>query len=186
MFGTAILIILGSFLWRLRGGLLNDLTGQENYPVLGVPFNDTVVRILWSGGMALGMFAFGDINHGLLSYGVSFLSWYYHIAVMWGTLLATVIVALTLFFGTTAVGWMGYNLEPTKLTDVVGLGKSGIMRTALTSVVLLSPWPVLSGVCFGPSYWLGYKIPRLKPWMFWGEIVCGAQYGFFLSLIHFL
>ena len=183
MFSHIVMILLGGFLWRLRGGLLNDLTGKANYPVLGIPFNDTAVRTLWSGGMAGTMAAFGGVNHGLLSYASNFLIRHAHFGIVWCDILAAIIVAATLFFGTTAIGWMGYNLDPTKEADVIGLSKSGILRTILTSVVLLSPWPVIAGICFGPAYWLGYKIPKTQAWQFWGEIVCGAQYGLFLSLV---
>jgi uncharacterized membrane protein AbrB (regulator of aidB expression) len=149
-----ILAPLGSFLWRIRGGLLNAITGKANW----MGFNDTVVRLIWSLGMAG---AYGALTH---------LSWW------------TLLLAFALFAGCTVVGWFGAALLPTKLKDVALLSLSGAIRMALVSVVLLSPWPLAVGVLCGPIYWLGAKLPAPKPWMFWGEWLFGGCVGASLAL----
>lgn len=182
MFSFLIMGLLGAFLWRLRGGLLNDLTGKPNYPILGIPFNDTVVRSLWSIGMAGALWGFGNLHQGLINLGIIALHDYYNVRLLWCDLLGAIIIGLSLFFGTSAIGWMGYSITPTKWRDVLGLSGSGLARMALPAVLLLSPWLVIAGSLFGPAYWLGNKTPKKYPWLFWGEFYCGFIIGFCLRL----
>ena len=143
--------LLGAILWRVRGGLLNSITGKANW----MGFNDTVVRGIWSVGMA-GAF------------------WLLHPLPYWR---AGLLVA-ALFAGTTVIGWFGAALLPVRFRDVALLSLSGVLRMAFVAVVLFSPWPLLAGLLFGPAYWLGARIPQ-KPggWDFWGEFICGAVLG---------
>lgn len=157
-----ILALLGAFLWRLRGGLLNSITGKANW--LG--FNDTVVRGIWSVGMAWAFWFAHPSYHWLGAH--------WHMP-FW---LGHGVLALALFAGTTLVGWFGAALLPTRFRDVALLSLSGILRMAPVALVLASPWPLLAGVLFGPAYWLGARIPQ-KPggWDFWGEWITGAVIG---------
>lgn len=164
-----LLMILGAFLWRLRGGLLNDLTGQANYRILGVPFNDTVVRIIWSVGMSSAFWLFHP-THTWLGEG-----WAHAHGVP--LRVGAGLTGLALFAGTTDVGWFGANLEPTRWRDIGLLSLSGFLRMSTVALALVSPWPLIAGILFGPAYWVGGKIPRWRPWMFWGEIICGAVIG---------
>lgn len=166
---TFILALLGAFLWRLRGGLLNDLTGRENYPVLGIPFNDTVVRIIWSVGMAA---AFWMLHPSANWLGKELIL--KHQLPVWG---GFIVLGLALFADTTDVGWFGAALLPTRWRDVGLLSFSGFLRSVAVAAALTSGWPLLAGLLFGPAYWLGSKIPRWRPWMVWGEIICGAVFG---------
>ena len=154
----AIMAILAAFLWRLRGGLLNNITGQANYRVLGVPFNDTVVRGIWSLGM-----------------GGAF--WLTHPLPYWRA--GLLLVAL---FGGATLGWFGAALYPAKWRDVGLLSFSGMLRMTPVALVLLNPWPLLAGLLFGPAYWLASKLPDPKPWMFWGEFLTGAVIGACLAV----
>jgi hypothetical protein len=151
-----LLVPLGAFLWRLRGGLLNDLTGQANW----MGCNDTVVRLIWSLGMA-GVF------------------WLFRMLPLWHAGL----LAAALFAGTTIIGWFGAALLPARWRDVLLLSLSGTLRIAFVAVALLSPWPLFAGVLCGPVYWLAAKLPSPQPWMFWGEWFFGATIGASLCLV---
>ena len=174
-----ILALLGAFLWRLRGGLLNDLTGRENFPVLGIPFNDTVVRIIWSLGMG-GAFWLLHPTHAWLGEYLTVKLWaghgIYGFAIWW---VEHSLLCLALFAGTT-IGWFGADLIPpeTDWLDRPLLSLDGLARMAPVALVLLSPWPLLAGLLFGPAYWLGARLPQ-KPggWDFWGEWITGAVIG---------
>lgn len=144
-----ILIPLGAFLWRLRGGLLNDLTGKVNF--LG--FNDTVVRLFWSIGMS-GAFW---LSHPLPAWRIA-------------------ILALALFAGTTVIGWFG-GLAADTPKHIALASLSGTLRMAFVAVALLSPWPLVAGIVCGPVYWLAYKLPRPAAWCVWPEILFGAVIG---------
>lgn len=165
--------LLGSLLWRVRGGLLNSLTGKENW--LGI-FNDTTVRVIWSVGMG---WAFWLTHYG---YHWAFEGW----AVAHGVpvRVGAGLTGLALFAGTTIVGWFGADLMPSRIRNVALLSLSGVLRMAFVALVLASPWPLLAGVLFGPAYWLGAKIPQ-KPggWNFWGEWFCGAVIGACLGVM---
>ena len=168
-----IMAILGSLLWRLRGGLLNSLTGKANW--LSV-FNDTTVRIIWSAGMS---WAFWLTHYG-----------YHWVAEGWfvshgiPVRIGAGLTGSALFAGTTVVGWFGAALLPAKRRDVWLLSLSGILRMAPVALVLVSPWPLLGGLLFGPAYWLGARLPQ-KPngWDFWGEWLCGAVIGACLGAV---
>lgn len=150
-----LLIPLASFLWRLRGGLLNNLTGKANW--LGI-FNDTVVRLIYSLGLAAG---YGAVT-----------AWNWHVALL----------ALALFLGCTVWGWFGACLYPVKWHDVELLSTSGLLRMMFVWAAINSPWPLLAGPMCGPIYWLGGKIPQsANGWDFWQEWLFGAAIG--LSLV---
>jgi hypothetical protein len=168
------MMLLGAFLWRLRGGLLNDLTGQENYPILGIPFNDTVVRIIWSVGMAL---AFWLIHPNFYWIGEWICNCGVHPSFLF-RFVAFVFLVLTLFAGTTVFGWFGAELKPASLYASFPLSLSGILRLSFMAVLLWNAWPLLAGLLFGPMYWLGTKLKVTYKWEFWGEILCGAAQGF--------
>lgn len=152
---TWILIALGAILWRIRGGAIQDWTGVKNW----CGFNDTVVRAIWSLGMA-GAFA---LSHPL--------AWW-HIALL----------AAALFAGTTIVGWFGA-LACATWPAVALMSLSGTLRMVFVAAALLSPWPLLAGVLCGPVYWLGYKIPRPAKWLVWPELLWGAVIGASLCLV---
>lgn len=171
-----IMVPLGAFLWRLRGGLLNDLTGVANYKVLGIPFNDTVVRIIWSVGIAVPFW----LLHPNVNY--IFKSWLMaHTGCTW---IGCTLFAVSLFAGVTAVGWgKTYSLLPPTLALAWPMGKSGFLRMWFPAVVLLSFWPLVAGLLFTITYWLGAKTTVGRKWEFWGEIYTGAEIGFIFSLI---
>ena len=167
-----ILALLGAFLWRLRGGLLNDLTGKANW--LGI-FNDTTVRVIWAVGM--------DWGFWLTHYGYHWIAegWFVtHGAPVW---IGGGLTGSALFAGTTVIGWFGAALYPTRLRDVALLSLSGLLRMSFLAVVLASPWPMVAGFLFGPAYWIGAKLPHPKPWMFWGEVITGAIIGACLAMV---
>lgn len=178
-----VMMIAGAFLWRLRGGLLNDLTGQENYKILGIPFNDTVVRILWSVGMTF-LFCLFHPN-------------FYHQFYWWGnficdcqvnaphlfTIISFVFVSLSLFYGTTVIGWNGAKILPTNWKQMGRLSLSGVLRMLLPALVMFSIWPLIAGLLFGPAYLIGAKIPVKYKWEFWGEIINGGMIGFIFNLV---
>jgi hypothetical protein len=142
--------LLTAFLWRIRGGLLNNITGAANW----MGFNDTVVRIVWSLGTALGF--------GLMT------------RFQW----VDIALAVGLFLGTTLIGWFGAALFPTKWVDIGLLSLSGTLRMAPVSFVLLNPWPLLAGVLCGPIYWVGSRIPQTAGgWDFWQEWLFGTAIG---------
>ncbi|MDE1906633.1 MAG: hypothetical protein KGH75_09315 [Rhodospirillales bacterium] len=162
---SAILTLAGAFLWRLRGGLLNDLTGKENW----MGFNDTVVRLIWSAGMALGFWWLHPAHRWLGD------SWAMARGVpVW---VGCGLLGLALFAGVTVFGWRGADIVPQNWNDVGALSESGILRMTFSAVLLQSPVLILAGLLFGPAYWLGARIPRWRRWMFWGEIICGAVIG---------
>ncbi len=144
-----LLVPLGAILWRLRGGLLNNLTGHTNW--LG--FNDTVVRVIYSFGLAAA--------YGLLT------GWTWH----------TPALAVALFAGCTIVGWFGAQLYPVRWRDIGLLSLSGGLRMAFVAAALLSPWPLLAGLLCGPIYWLAGRIPQPWGWGFWQEWLFGGAIG---------
>jgi len=93
-------------------------------------------------------------------------------------------LGLSLFAGTTLIGWYNAPLLPTNAKGALELSFSGVLRMAFPSLALLSVWPLIGGLFFGLAYWIGTRIPVKQPWQFWGEIVNGAFIGFFLSLVH--
>ena len=159
MFSLLFITIAGAFLWRWRGGILNDLTGQANYKILGIPFNDTTVRIIWSVGMTIILY----LIHPYLFTPYILLK-----------LLSSV---LSMFCGVTVVGWMGANIKPTTWSQALSLSWSGFLRMSFTAILFWSIWPLVAGLLFAPAYYFGNKIPSPKPWMFWGEIICGVVIG---------
>ncbi len=160
-----IMALLGAFLWRLRGGLLNSLAGKANW----MGFNDTVVRGIWAVGMA---WAFWLTHPGHAFFGQHYLpAW-----------TAPGLLGVALFAGTTIVGWFGAALYPTRWRDVGLLSLSGVLRMSFVALALLSPIPLFGGLLFGPAYWLGSKIPHPMAWMFWGEIITGAMIGACLGM----
>ncbi|MDE3023008.1 MAG: hypothetical protein KGI54_14310 [Pseudomonadota bacterium] len=167
-----ILMLLGAFLWRLRGGILNSLTGKVNW--LG--FNDTAVRLIWSVGMSGAFWLLHPSAHWigegwLLAHGIP--AW-----------CGVILLVAALFAGTTVVGWFGAALLPTRLRDVALLSLSGILRMGPVALVLLSPLLLLAGLLFGPAYWLGARISqRPGGWDFWGEWITGAVIGACLGAI---
>ncbi len=156
-----VLILVSSFLWRIRGGLINALTGQDNFKLGPIVFNDTVVRLIWAIGLTL--------TYGLFAG----FSW------------KLIILAILLFLGAT-IGWFGAELFPKTIKDVILITVSGLARMALVSLALLSLWPLLAGLLCGLAYYVGSKIPQ-KPggWDFWQEWIFGALIGLslFLTLI---
>lgn len=150
-----VLVPLASFLWRIRGGLLNAITGKANW--LG--FNDTVVRLIYSLGLAL-------------AYGF-FAGWTWHVGAL----------AVAFFLGCTLIGWFGANLFPEKLSDILLLSLSGLLRMGFVSLALFSVWPLIIGALCGPIYWLGSKVPQVPGgWDFWQEWFFGAAIGISLIL----
>ncbi|HTQ70636.1 MAG TPA: hypothetical protein VMH92_03980 [Acidocella sp.] len=149
-----ILIPLAAFLWRLRGGLLNSITGTANYKIGPLTFNDTTVRIIYSLGLA--------VAYGVLT------AWTWHVAAM----------AVALFAGCTVWGWFGAALFPTKWRDIGLLSLSGTLRMGFVAAATLSPCPLLAGLLCGPVYWLGSRIPQSPGgWGFWQEWLFGAAIG---------
>ena len=145
-----LLIPLCAVLWRLRGGLLNDLTGQANW----MGCNDTVVRLIFAVGTAA---AYGAVTH-----------WTYHVALL--------AVAL---FGACVIGWFGVadDLTQPTLRDVALISASGLARTALVAAALFSAWPLVAGVLCGPLYWAGSRIPQPFKGCVWQELFFGAALG---------
>jgi hypothetical protein len=143
-----VLILLGAFLWRLRGGLLNDLTGVANWHGA----NDTVVRLFWSIGMAAAYSIFAPI------------SWH------------DLALVVGLFAGTTIVGWFGALAADTP-QRIAMMSLSGILRMAFVAAALFSPWPLIAGIVCGPVYWISYKIPRPAAGWVWPEIMFGGVIG---------
>ena len=163
-----VLALLGAILWRLRGGLLNGLTGKKNW----MGFNDTVVREIWSFGMAGAFWLMHPHAHWLGS------PW--HLSTnLCGFFLMVVL------FNTSTIGWFGAQLIPPAADwrDALKLSFDGLMRMAPVALLLLSPWPIVAGVLFGLAYWLGARLPQ-KPgsWDFWGEWFCGATIGACLAV----
>jgi hypothetical protein len=144
-----LMAVLGAFLWRVRGGLLNSIFGRPN------PFglNDTAVRIIWAIGMALPLRLMDGPSWGIAA------------------------LPITLFLGTVDVGWFGAALYPTAFRDIALLTASGLVRMSLVAAALLSPGPLLAGLLCGPAYWLAGKLPHPRAWMFWGEWLFGALIG---------
>lgn len=163
-------ILWSSFLWRLRGGLLNGLTGQDNFKFLGIPFNDTVVRIIWSIGIALPVWC---IHPNIYWLGKNYI-----ISIGGSSLIGLPLFSLSLFAGVTVIGWFGADIVPTKWTEMGMLSVSGITRMIFPAILLMNPIPLIVGSLFGPIYLIGAQIPNTKPWMFWGESLCGAMIGF--------
>jgi len=148
-----LLVPLGAMLWRVRGGLINNLTGKANW----MGFNDTVVRVIWAVGMA--------VAYGALA------GWTWVVDAL----------ALNLFLGCVVVGWFGAQLYPTKFRDIALLSLSGFIRMSFAAFVgfhLQFPLLLLVGAMCGPIYWLGGKLPQ-KPdgWDFWQEWLFGAAIG---------
>ncbi len=155
-----VLALFGAFLWRLRGGLLNDLTGVANYKVGPIAFNDTVVRIIWAVGMASVFAVFHPMPYWQAE------------------------VLVTALFVSATIGWFGADVHLTKpsLRYVAIISASGLARMALVALVLLSPWPLVAGALCGPLYWVGSKIPRPFKGCVWQEILFGAAVGASLCL----
>lgn len=150
-----LLASLGAFLWRLRGGLLNDITGVANWE----GFNDTVVRAIWSIGMAVGFWVFSG--------------WSWHIPVL----------MVALFLGTTVIGWFGANISTITEEDYLLITFSTTLRLAFVSAALLSPWPILAGLLGGLAYKVGSLLPvPVKGWV-WQEIIFGAMVGASLAAV---
>ena len=148
------LMLAGAILWRLRGGLLNDVTGRQN----AFGMNDTAVRLIWS-------------------FGMSAAYWLGHPLPWW----RVAILAAAFFAGTTIIGWFGA-LSADTARNVALMSLSGTLRMAFVVAALLSAWPLLAGVLCGPVYWLGYKIPRPASWLVWPELLWGAVIGASLCL----
>ena len=164
--------LLGGFLWRIRGGLLNNITGQANW--LGV-FNDTTVRLIFGYGLALAWWGW----HGVPWYGA-------------------LALGLALFIGETWVGWLGASLTPTlpDWTSVTLLSGSTLLRLLPAAVAVGLPvvWAgsqsglggielLECGAVGGLWYWLGARLPSPWPWLFWGEWLFGASLGFTLFFV---
>lgn len=184
MTSIIVLTLLGSFLWRLRGGLLNGITGQQNYRILGIPFNDTVVRLIWSFGMSIALFLFSTPEDNLIKYSHSY-QHYFHISFGLAECLTVLFLAITFFYGVTVIGWRGADLLPTKIRDVVKLSIDGVFRLILTAIALWNIWPLIAGILMGPCYWIAAKLPvpkKMEKWLFWGEFITGACIGFCLSM----
>lgn len=174
-----LLVIMGAFLWRIRGGLLNSITGKENWH----GFNDTVVRMLWSCGMAA-LFWLAHpsapwLGHHFLA-GIWAANGLHGFSAWCG---GYTLLALALFAGTTVIGWMHAELYPKSWRDIWLLSLSGSLRMAFVAVALLSPWPLIAGALCGPIYWVGSRIPQ-KPgsWQFWQEWLFGALVGASLAV----
>lgn len=157
--------LLGALLWRIRGGLIEGITGKKNW----MGFNDTAVRAIWSIGMAWAFWSTHPAHHWL------FEGWAVHHGVP--TWVGGGLTGLALFAGTTIIGWFGADLYPSKLHDVALLSLSGVLRMSFLAAVLVSPWPLVAGLLFGPAYWAVADLKHTKPWQFWGEFVCGAVIG---------
>lgn len=151
-----LLIPLSSFLWRIRGGMVEDWTGQRNW----MGMNDTVIRAIYAIGMAA---AFGAL------YG-----WNYHVALL----------AVMLFVACT-IGWFGADvglLHPTS-NQVALISASGLTRGLIIAAATLSLGPVLAGITAGPICWISSHLPKGPKWLVWEEFLFGAALG--ASLIKF-
>jgi len=151
-----LLIPVSSLLWRVRGGMVNDLTGKENW----MGMNDTVVRLLYGLGVAA--------VHGF-AYGFS--PW-------------TAALAAGLFLCCTP-GWFGADvglLHPTP--KQVGLiSASGALRGAIIACTSLKLAPFLAGPLVGPICLVAARLPKGPKWLVWEEFLYGALLG--ASLIKF-
>lgn len=145
-----ILILISSILWRIRGGMINDLTGKANW--LGM--NDTVVRLIYAIGTSS---AYGCL------YG-----WNWHVA--------TVTVSL---FAACTIGWFGADvglLHP-NLKQVGLISASGFVRCAIISAGALSFLPAIAGPLAGPICWASARLPAGPKWLVWEEFIFGAVLG---------
>lgn len=145
-----LLVPLGAFLWRVRGGLIQDLTGVANWH----GFNDTAVRALFAVDMALAWLAFTHEPWRAL-----FLS--------------------AALFVTCVIGWFGAAMGLTDQTfvDAEEITASGFLGMLLPAVVVASPWPLFVGALCSPIYWIGSKIPQPFKGCVWEEILYGAAIG---------
>jgi len=145
-----LLIPVSSLLWRVRGGMIEDLTGEANW----MGMNDTVVRLLYALGVAA---TFGA------AYGFS--PW---IAAL----------AIGLFLACT-IGWFGADvglLHPTP--QQVGLiSASGALRGVIIAAAALSFGPLLAGPLAGPICWISARLPKGPKWLVWEEFIFGAVLG---------
>lgn len=165
-----LLPILGAFLWRIRGGLINNMTGQQNWHGM----NDTAVRCCWSFGMGGLYWLTHPGAHWLGERAAAA-----HGIPGWAGVL---LLILALFLGTAAIGWFHAKLYPTHWRSVGLLSLSGVLRMAFPAALLLSPWLLVAGALCGPTYWLAGRLPHPKPWEFWGEWMFGAVIGAALAL----
>jgi hypothetical protein len=152
------LIPLGAFLWRIRGGMIQDITGVANWH----GFNDTAIRFAWAIGMGGAYALLGGI-------------WPLHLAWYFGLPL---LIAM-LFAGTTLIGWFGVDadLDHLSLEQMALASLSGVLRMALLAVGLLSPYPIAAGILCGPIYLLASKLPSPQKWMVWSEFAFGGAIG---------
>ena len=155
-----LLIPVSSLLWRVRGGMINDLTGKANW----MGMNDTVVRLLYALGVAA---TFG------VAYGFS--PW---IAAL----------AIGLFLACT-IGWFGADiglLHPTA-EEVALISTSGALRGEIITIAALpfgpSLGPLFAGPLAGPICWISARLPKGPKWLVWEEFIFGAVLG--ASLIKF-
>ncbi len=152
------LILWSAFLWRLRGGLLNQITGVANWN----GFNDTVVR-------------------GIYACGLTAAFWFLHPVIPNWQLLAL----LGALFVSSTISWFGADVHLTapNLKYVAIISLSGTLRMALVAAALISPWPLLAGIMAGPIYWFGGKLPKPGAWCVWGELLFGAAIGVSICFI---
>lgn len=144
------LVFVSSFLWRIRGGMINDFTGKANW----MGMNDTVVRLIYAVGTSA--------VYGAL-YG-----WNWHVASL----------AVSLFAACT-IGWFGADiglLHP-NLKQIGLISASGLVRGAIISVGSLSFLPVIIGPLAGPICWVSSKLPAGPKWLVWEEFIFGAAIG---------
>jgi len=153
---SILLIPVSSILWRIRGGMLNDITGKANW----MGMTDTAVRIIYAVGVSA---VYGS------AYG-----WNWHVA----TLAASLFAACT-------IGWFGADiglLHP-NLKQIGLISASGLVRGAIISIGSLSFAPAIAGVLAGPICWLAARLPSGPKWLVWEEFIFGAAIG--ASLIKF-
>lgn len=147
---------MASILWRIRGGMVEDLTGQKNWMGL----NDTAVRMIFALGVAA---LFG------LSYG-----WTWHVAAL-----------AVMLFAACTIGWFGADiglLHP-DFEQMMDISASGLVRGVLIAFGALSFGPMIAGPTAGPICWISARLPKGPKWLVWEEFLFGAALG--ASLIKF-
>lgn len=163
---------LGALLWRIRGGLINGLTGVSSWHGLG----DTAVRLIWAVGMALGFY----IAHHHYAHFMFHIPMFFNIALL----------GVAFFCFAAVIGWFNSDLYPKTLKDSWKISLSGLLRSAFVFAVIPNFFILIGGALFGPAYWLGAKIPVTVPnvgerptWQFWGEFIAGFVIGLSLWIV---
>ena len=181
---TLILACIGSFLWRVRGGL--EFNGRE------VPFNK-----IWF-ALFVGFFSMLSKDEGIECFAnVSIATFVAHQLNSWGVYIGRLLQGgsvdpekdkenplvdeLILPLRITIKGQKFYLYQFPKWYGFAGTTITGLMITYLMGLALGSFWFGFSGVGMGICYWLGSMIDHIKPdgksgWN-WGEWIFGFYIG---------